>query len=220
MAIKERSVLIPLMKCYSYVITRDFGFAPNPFYGLCTLATCKQDIRKSASIGDWIIGCGSSKYKLSGYLIYVMQVNKKVSFDEYWNDARYQCKRPVMNGSLKQLFGDNIYHSDAKTQKWIQENSHHSLADGKENLLNKERDLRSKSVLISENYWFFGRDAIKFPIAFTRGDNCLCHKYIGYSINKTQKTIGKFIEWLKHNKQNGYHADPYLFKEFARYKGN
>lgn len=34
------------MTLYSYVVAHDFGFAPNPFDGLCTLATCKPDIRK------------------------------------------------------------------------------------------------------------------------------------------------------------------------------
>ena len=34
------------MKLYSYIVARDFGFAPNPFYGFCTLATCKPKIAK------------------------------------------------------------------------------------------------------------------------------------------------------------------------------
>ena len=40
-------------KCclYSYVITRDYGFAPNPFGGICTLATCKPGIRNHAKVG-------------------------------------------------------------------------------------------------------------------------------------------------------------------------
>lgn len=44
------------LKLYSYVVARDFGFAPNPFHGYCTLATCKPDIRATASVGDWVIG--------------------------------------------------------------------------------------------------------------------------------------------------------------------
>ena len=44
-------------KCclYSYVITRDYGFAPNPFGGICTLATCKPGIRNHATVGDWVV---------------------------------------------------------------------------------------------------------------------------------------------------------------------
>src|SRR5262245_31415483 len=46
----------PHVRLYSYVVARDYGFAPNPFYGFCTLATCKPDIRRTADIGDWIVG--------------------------------------------------------------------------------------------------------------------------------------------------------------------
>ena len=46
------------MKLYSYVMIYDTGFAPNPFWGYCTLATCKPGIRRPAEQGDWIIGSG------------------------------------------------------------------------------------------------------------------------------------------------------------------
>lgn len=28
------------MRCFSYIVARDYGFAPNPFHGFCTLANC------------------------------------------------------------------------------------------------------------------------------------------------------------------------------------
>lgn len=37
-------------------VARDYGFAPNPFFGVCTLATCKPRIRSVAQIGDWVVG--------------------------------------------------------------------------------------------------------------------------------------------------------------------
>jgi len=43
---------------FIYVVDRDFGFAPNPFHGYCTLATCKAKIRNQARVGDWVIGNG------------------------------------------------------------------------------------------------------------------------------------------------------------------
>jgi hypothetical protein len=46
---------------YVYVVDRDFGFAPNPFYGVLTLATCKPRIRSVASMGDWVIGVGGAR---------------------------------------------------------------------------------------------------------------------------------------------------------------
>lgn len=44
------------MKYFFYILKHDSGFAPNPFYGFCTLATCKPEIRKQAEVGDWIVG--------------------------------------------------------------------------------------------------------------------------------------------------------------------
>ena len=41
-----------MAKGYSYIITRDYGFAPNPFGGVCTLATCKPKIRKGLDANE------------------------------------------------------------------------------------------------------------------------------------------------------------------------
>ena len=78
------------MKLYSYVVARDFGFAPNPFFGFCTLATCKPKIREHASVGDWVVGTGAKvRYGYSGRLIYAMQVSEVLDFNTYWSDPRF-----------------------------------------------------------------------------------------------------------------------------------
>src|SRR5438034_11308809 len=118
------------MRLYSYVIARDYGFAPNPFFGFCTLATCKPMIRKTAQVGYLIIGTGSKTCGMVGVLVYVMKVAETVTYDQYWEDPRFRVKRPNLRGSLKQAYGDNIYHRNPETCGWIQENSHHSLPDG------------------------------------------------------------------------------------------
>lgn len=71
------------MKYFSYVISRDYGFAPNPFFGFCTLATCKPKIRENAQIGDWIFGTGSVALGCKDKLIYAMQVTNKITYDTY-----------------------------------------------------------------------------------------------------------------------------------------
>lgn len=89
------------MKIYSYIVKRDYGFAPNPFYGYCTLATCKPVIRKHAEIGDIIVGIGSggknSVYK--NRMIFAMKISEVLTYDQYWNDIRFQKKKPIMSGS-------------------------------------------------------------------------------------------------------------------------
>ena len=90
------------MRLYSYVVARDYGFAPNPFYGVCTLATCKPMLRRKASIGDWVVGTGSDPNGLTGHLVFAMKVTETMRFDEYFSDSRFQEKKPNLSGSLKQ----------------------------------------------------------------------------------------------------------------------
>ena len=98
------------MKLYSYKVATDCGFAPNPFYGFCTLATSKRRIRKTATVGDWVIGTGAKANQRDGYLVYAMRVAETMSFNEYWNDSRFLKKRPDMHSSKMKAYGDNIYH--------------------------------------------------------------------------------------------------------------
>jgi hypothetical protein len=205
------------MVIYSYVVTRDYGFAPNPFFGYCTLATCKPRIRKSAQVGDWVIGIGSSAQnsEFKNRLIYTMCIEEKLLFNDYWNDIRFKRKKPVMNGSNKQLYGDNIYHKNLNTGKFIQENSHHSLENGLVNEINYKRDLSGDYVLISKNYWYFGEDAIQIP-DMLKG---IIHSGIGYSKYDNKSLIDKFITWI-HQKDPNIIGKPKSFSgKFVRYKG-
>lgn len=206
------------MVLYSYIVKRDFGFAPNPFPPYCTLATCKPGIRKSASVNDWILGIGSAAKGsvMRNRLIYAMQVQEKLLFDQYWNDLRFSYKKPVMNGSKRQKYGDNIYHTDDKTKVFIQENSHHSLVDGTVNKYNYDRDLSGKYVLISQNYWYFGKDAIQIPQQYFE----FIKKGVGYKIIKDKHLISQVICWLDSLTEKGYISEPYKFAgAFERYDG-
>ncbi|MDE6284300.1 MAG: hypothetical protein K2M17_00965 [Bacilli bacterium] len=204
------------MAIYSYVITRDYGFAPNPFYSMCTLATCKSLIRGSAQIGDWILGFGSSNTDYKNKLIYAMQVQTKITFDEYWNGEEYQCKKPVMNGSLKQVYGDNIYHHDSDGIKWIQDNSHHSNKDGSINPINLETDTRHDAVLISRRYWYFGEKAITVPEDLSE---LICNGR-GYRKFTDEVLKLKLEKWIDSLSEKGLIGDPIKFDGgFYRYGG-
>lgn len=206
------------MKLYSYIVTRDFGFAPNPFLSYCTLATCKPKIRKLAQVGDWVVGVGSGakKSQFKNKLIYAMQVEEKLTFDEYWMDSRFKRKRPVMNGSKRQMYGDNIYHRPTPDSPYIQENSHHSLPNGEKNELNAERDLPGEYVLIGKKYWYLGERAIPIPQDFMS----LANVARGYRKFDDEKFIEAVSKWLNILPESGYIGKPYMFnKDFARYSG-
>lgn len=145
-----------------YVVARDFGFAPNPFHGVCTLATCKPVIRKTARVGDWIIGMGGGDLRATGRCVFAMQVTAKMTFTEYWDSPDFRAKRPLRNGSLTMAVGDNIYHR-TKAGGWVQADSHHSHPDGTANLTNVRADTRADAVLASTQFYYFGQAAPRIP---------------------------------------------------------
>lgn len=202
-----------MARAYSYVVKRDYGFAPNPFYGVLTLATCKQDIRKSAKPNDYIIG--NATVADENKLVYMAKVAEVMTFDEYWKSERFQMKKPIMNGSLKKLYGDNIYHHDAEGN-WIQEDSHHANDDGSTNEHNLKRDTStSDNVLICYEFFYFGKSMLKVP---EKHSTCI-HFGIGYHCPKTENAELLWAYLNDNYPDGGKIDDPLLFKKFKRYDG-
>jgi hypothetical protein len=150
-----------MARVFSYKLVRDFGFAPNPFHGYCTLATCKPQIRRGAEVGDLIVGCGSAQGNLAGRAIFAMEVEQKLTFREFWLDPRFHVKRPNFYASESHAYGDNIYQPTDGGLNQV--NSHHSHEDGSTNTLNFDRDTSSDNVLISKNFIYWGIDAPLIP---------------------------------------------------------
>ncbi|GIK49282.1 MAG: hypothetical protein KJZ75_00520 [Hyphomonadaceae bacterium] len=152
------------MKLYSYVVARDYGFAPNPFFAVCSLATCKPRIRKTAKVGDWVVGTGSAANGRAGSLVFVMRVSEAMTFDDYWNDQRFRRKRPRFDASRRDAFGDNIYHQSHGG--WTQEKSHHSHPDGSPNKANIDNDTQTNRVLLGTEFAYWGDSGPKIPAKF------------------------------------------------------
>lgn len=194
------------MRLYSYVVARDYGFAPNPFGGYCTLATCKPAIRRGAQLGDIVIGV--TPRARGNRLAFAMEVDEALTFDQYWNDARFAMKKPRLRGSLKQAFGDNIY-SRKGDGSWMQADSHHSFAGGVPNEANIERDTSANRVLISENFRYFGTSAIEVPAGVRRdGALDMCDPGRGHRVNFPDALVARFVAWLSEETQPGVWGDP------------
>jgi hypothetical protein len=198
------------MNYYSYLVEHDFGLAPNPFGGYCTLTVCKPQIRKSSNlhIGDWIIGTGSNSLrktfgrKMKYHLIYAMKVSEIIAIENYWNDPRFKCKKPILNGSLALVYGDNFYHKDVDG-KWIQEDSAHSNPDGSTNFKHLKTDVSGKNAVVSDHFYYFGQSAPILPIHF-RG---ICH--VGRGRKLLSEELGaEFISWLTKNYEPKIHGRP------------
>lgn len=207
-----------MTKIYMYVVDRDFGFAPNPFHGTCTLATCKPTIRRVAQSGDWVMGVGGTALKATGRCIYFMQVTGSLSFNEYWTHPDFRGKRPARNGSRMAMLGDNIYHRENEYDLWTQENSHHSKDDGTPELDNVVNDTGTDRVLFSNRFVYYGRDAIDIPQSLL--------DEIDYKNGRGHRTFddwrGSLLqEWMEAEGRGNWNlvlADPHQFENStARY---
>jgi Nucleotide modification associated domain 2 len=205
---------LKVRRTFIYVVDRDFGFAPNPFHGMCTLATCKHPLRASAEKGDWVFGVGGRRLGAKGRCIFAMRVDQKIPFEDYWEGREFRLKRPVRNGTQKMLAGDNIYKPSANG--WIQADSHHSNLDGSQHADNTARDTKTDAVLISRHFFYFGKSAPEIPLHLL---NVLGYKnQIGHRVFEAPADEA-LIDWIQSNfEQNMIVDDPFDFESAdARY---
>ncbi|MEX0776296.1 MAG: hypothetical protein WD042_11375 [Phycisphaeraceae bacterium] len=162
------------MRLFSYIVAHDTGFAPNPFWGCCTLANCKPGIRRTATEGDWIVGL--SRKSAGNRIIYAMKIDETIDFATYYRDERFVAKRPDFTTSAVVCkCGDNIYepHPDGSFR---QLRSTHS--NGKhENPETKAHDLGGRYVLVGDKFYYFGVDGPDLPpgleaLRVARGHKC------------------------------------------------
>lgn len=130
---------------------------------------------------------------------------RKITLQEYWEDPRFDYKKPVVNGSLVQMYGDNFYHRDSDTDEWIQENSAHSLDGGIPNPKHIQTDTAGEYALISQNFYYFGDESVLIPEEYrdvcSKGRSMKSH---GIPI----EVADAFILWVKDNFHKGIHGDP------------
>lgn len=196
----------------SYVVRYDSGFAPNPFYGYCTLSTCVPKIREASQIGDWVVGSGSDDRSIrhGGHLVYAMRVEEILTFGEYDVDPRFDLKKPYRRGSRKQSCGDNIYYRDAADQRWLQRDSFHSNIDGSRHSKHVSIDTRIDRVLVSQDFVYFGGVGPAFP-AYLKDDGGrpLCKSGRGHSRFDEARLIAAFEGWIRGLGLHGFQGAPF-----------
>jgi hypothetical protein len=201
-----------MARIYSYVVRYDSGFAPNPFYGNCTLATCKPDIRRGAKIGDWVVGSGSNNRSVrrGGHLVYAMRVTDAITFDEYGTDPRFETKKPFRNGSRKQSCGDNIYFRVHPDAPWQQRDSFHSRSDGSLNPDHVRRDTGVDRVLVSNDFAYFGGEGPEFPAELKdQQGRRLCKAGRGISAFEDPQLVSRLEQWIRSFGAGGYRGAPF-----------
>jgi hypothetical protein len=183
-------------RLFSYIVVFDGGFAPNPFWGYCTLACCKPKIRKNARCEDWVVGLTPKDQ--GNKLVYAMRITENpVTFDDYFKDERFQRKKPKARSANPKLnCGDNIYEP-LGDYRYRQLSSIHSGEAGA-----KKRDLSGKYVLVSDDFYYFGGSAKPLPrylrrLIVGRGHKC----------NFPQRVIETFERFIR-KERKGINANP------------
>jgi hypothetical protein len=181
-------------RLFSYRIPYDLGSAPNPFWGLCTLAICKPIIRLHAEVGDWIVGTGSAVAPLgdiSNKVVYAMRVTQKKTMKEYDEFTRSELpsKIPLMTSKdRRRRAGDSIYDysnlHDAKSYPVLLPSIH--------NEWNRKTDLKGQYVLLSDHFFYFGDQPVTLPDALLG----IVKKGPGHKANFDAQYINHFIDWI------------------------
>jgi Nucleotide modification associated domain 2 len=93
------------VRVFSYVMVVDDGGAPNFEAPFTTLAVCKPRIRLSAQPGDLVIGFSGQPLSSEPNAVrWAGIVCERLPFADYWNDARFENKKPGIAG-----MPDNFY---------------------------------------------------------------------------------------------------------------
>lgn len=184
------------MRLCSYVVMCDTGFAPNPFWGLCTLAACTPNHQSlQLERGDWLLGNSSAK---EGHqLIYAMRVSEVLDFDQYYRDPRFEMKK-ASAVDWEHRCGDNIYLRDSDGQ-WKQGTAFFHTSPKE-----IQQDTRYPRVFISDHFFYFGENAPKFLGQFAS----LIQTSRGCRYADNTETALGFVKWLEETYPPGLHGQP------------
>lgn len=205
-----------MSKIYSYVLRYDDGAAPNPFWDVCTLAICKPAIRRTAEVGDWVIGTGSKHAKcndgkihdLSQHLVYAMKVTDKMTLKQYNEHCLVHLPDKIpKSGSRdwRRKMGDCIYFDSGEDLLSIRPGSVHQI-------MHRDRDMGGISVLLSEHFYYFGERTVPIPPHLTR----LIKRNQGHLKIMNPILIEQFEEWISGYNLNKLTGEPQLKHAFDK----
>lgn len=205
-------------KLYSYLMTHDSGFAPNPFFGFLTLATCMADIRRTKNVGDWIAGFAGKalvrKSRERGIsinhqgLIYLMRIGEIIPLDAYFDDPRFQEKKSIALGTNDTVRerGDNIYCSDGDGGFRQIENDNHDQGE-------MAKDIGGKNVLVADAYYYFGRSCPVPPASWRSLNVRVPDRYIAHGCQSDQAAVQNALQFLRSSGFDaGLHGVPCIWE--------
>lgn len=185
------------MRLLTYTVYVDYGFAPNPFHGVCSLAACTPNhMRARLEPGDWI--AGHSDVASGSRLIYAMRVERVATFEQYANDPAYAAKIPRFDQTWREECGDNIYVIQSNG-KYKQRKSHFHLTKAEQ-----QQDIKGNRVFIAKHFYYLGANAVPIPHQFAQ----LIWKRQGIKISHTSAVVSSFLKWIEDSVPFGISGEP------------
>jgi hypothetical protein len=176
---------------YSYCIPVDDGAAPNPYWGICTLAICKPVIRRNAKPGDWVVATGSKKYGMENKVVYAMRITEVMTLAKYnkFCSKKLPFKIPDLNAlDLTKRAGDCIY---------FEVNGDLLQRKGVHGPTNRDVDVNGKNVLLSKHFYYFGDQPISLPTELLS----IVLQGQGHRSRSNAKFVSSFIKWILTSQQ-------------------
>lgn len=139
-----------------------------------------------------------------------MRVEEVLTFEEYWADPRFACKRPNLAGSRKVAFGDNIYRPDGDGG-FEQLDSHHSFSSGATDPGNLAADTGGKRVLVSHDFIYWGGDGPRVPAglrSFGPDHEDVCSKTQGHRCRFSDDLVAAAVRWMESFAERGLQGRP------------
>jgi hypothetical protein len=207
-------IITPPMNLFTHSLTYDDGAAPNPFWGLCTLALRQPAIRLAAQADDWILGMGAAASPLgdiSDHVVYAMKVTSKLTLEEYDQFCKTFLPRKMPNWrspDYRQRMGDCIYNYIAGSDPKMRTSIH------KEE--NKEQDLSGRYALLSKQFYYFGNKPVRLP----EGLRPIINTTKGHACESNQPFVEAFVEWIEglDLRPNKVLGEPQMKEEYLRAK--
>jgi hypothetical protein len=186
-------------RLYTYVITHDAGFAPNPFFGVLTMNCCKPLIRRSAQVGDWIAATTAADHRAGrGLLVYAARFDEKMTMAEYdaWTASELPEKIPDLKSlDYRRQTGDSQYDFSGDTPR--RRRGFHQAVD-------MPTDLSGRYTLLSREFVYFGGEPMEVPEHLRPA----VHSGRGHKSRANDPYVEPFVAWIRAFEMGRLYSQP------------
>lgn len=138
----------------------------------------------------------------AGELIYAMRVNEIIPYQQYFSDERFAYKKPTGRTAVQRR-GDNLWYRDS-SGRW------QCISPALHDMNHRDHDIKGENVLVSTEFYYFGRKAVKIPKRF----EALVAVTQGHRKSDDERLVSAFWKWIQSRApKKGRIGDPWDFTE-------